>query len=163
MELDLPACPPVSINRQELQQVMISLLINAAKRHARDGGTLTLYAPALVAHHPGATKPAASHPAAPRGTVIEVLDTGSGLSKEKRWAGCFKPFSTTRPDGKRPGPVDQPESGRALRRRNGCPQPHRWAGCGVQRAAAQRSSGQHVKTLSLHAQPRARVSPASAA
>lgn len=97
VELDLPACPPVSINRQELQQVMINLLINAANAMP-DGGTLTLRTRPWWPTAPEATTPAASHPAAPRGTVIEVLDTGSGLSKETLGR-LFQPFSTTRPDG----------------------------------------------------------------
>lgn len=89
VELDLPPCPPVAFNRQELQQVVINLLINAANAMPQ-GGTLTLR-----------TRPWQPDPTGPTqaaGTRIDVLDTGSGLSEETL-SRLFQPFFTTRPDG----------------------------------------------------------------
>lgn len=78
---DYRATRQPAINRQELQQVLVNLMVNAA--HAMpQGGTLEL-----------ATRDAASD------TVeIEVSDTGTGLSDELL-ARLFQPFVTRRPDG----------------------------------------------------------------
>lgn len=70
----------VACNRQELQQVVINLLINAIGAMAQ-GGTLTL----------------ATHDT-PEGTCIEVHDSGPGLSPEVQQR-LFQPFFTTRRDG----------------------------------------------------------------
>ena len=70
-----------AINRQELQQVIVNLLVNAAQAMP-DGGTLSL-----------TTRDAE------RGTVeIEVADTGSGLGAALI-AELFKPFVTRKKDG----------------------------------------------------------------
>lgn len=76
----LEALHRVACNRQELQQVVINLLINAIGAMPQ-GGTLTL-----------ATRDT------PEGTCIEVHDTGPGLSTEVQQR-LFQPFFTTRRDG----------------------------------------------------------------
>ena len=70
-----------AINRQELQQVLVNLIVNAIHAMPK-GGTLQL-----------GTRDTGSD------TVeIEVADTGSGLSEELM-ARLFQPFVTRRPDG----------------------------------------------------------------
>ena len=70
-----------AINRQELQQVLVNLIVNAIHAMPK-GGTLQL-----------GTRDSGSD------TVeIEVADTGSGLSEELM-ARLFQPFVTRRPDG----------------------------------------------------------------
>ena len=76
---------PVQINQQELQQVMINLMLNAIQAMP-EGGTLTLRSDDQTDKMGRA------------GVLIEVCDTGSGLSdlaKER----LFSPFFTTRHDG----------------------------------------------------------------
>ncbi len=103
--VDEAATRSAAFNRQELQQVIINLLINAA--HAMpQGGVLTLRtrdcaAPSLPdgdrdaasAAEPDA---AATDPVA--GVCIEVQDTGPGLTPDTQ-ARLFQPFFTTRSDG----------------------------------------------------------------
>lgn len=72
---------PVAINRQELQQVLINLLVNAVQAMP-EGGRLTLRTRAWDS----------------RGAAIEVEDTGPGLSEELR-AELFQPFVTRKKDG----------------------------------------------------------------
>jgi signal transduction histidine kinase len=70
-----------AINRNELQQVLVNLLVNAI--HAMpEGGTLTL----------------ASHDNAEGGVDIVVADTGAGLDAPLL-AELFKPFVTRKKDG----------------------------------------------------------------
>jgi two-component system NtrC family sensor kinase len=70
-----------AINRHELQQVLVNLIVNAM--HAMpEGGTLTLSTQDL----------------GPDAVQIEVADTGSGLSEELLTR-LFQPFVTRRPDG----------------------------------------------------------------
>jgi two-component system, NtrC family, sensor kinase len=81
---DLRATQPVAINRQELQQVLINLLINAA--HAMpQGGTLTLTTRDWGDPETG-------------GALLAVQDTGQGLS-DAVLARLFQPFLTTRREG----------------------------------------------------------------
>jgi signal transduction histidine kinase len=71
----------VAINRQELQQVLINLMVNAI--HAMpDGGTLTL----------------GVHDAGDEAVHLVVTDTGPGLAPELL-AQLFQPFVTRKPDG----------------------------------------------------------------
>ncbi len=69
------------INRQELQQVLVNLIVNALQAMP-DGGTLTL----------------ATRDEADDAVTIEVADSGAGLSEELL-ARLFQPFVTRRPDG----------------------------------------------------------------
>lgn len=79
---DLRAAQVVRINRNELQQVLINLMVNAL--HAmRDGGTLTLVSGDWVEEGRA------------RGVRIDVLDTGSGVSPE-HLERLFDPFFTTK-------------------------------------------------------------------
>ncbi len=81
----LAPTPRVAINRQELQQVLVNLLVNAM--HAMpEGGTLTLAT--AVQHEEGAGEFVA----------IRVCDTGPGLGAEQM-AQLFQPFATSKKDG----------------------------------------------------------------
>lgn len=76
----LDPVPAVSVNRQELQQVLVNLLVNAL--HAMpDGGRLEL-----------TTRAAADE------VCIDVVDTGPGLSPEVM-ARLFQPFATHKQEG----------------------------------------------------------------
>lgn len=85
---ELQATARVSINAQELQQVVINLLINAIQAMPK-GGTLTL-----------STKDWLNDAANPQsqGACIEVQDSGSGLNESARKQ-VFTPFFTTKNDG----------------------------------------------------------------
>ncbi len=72
----------VGCNRQELQQVVINLLVNAIQAMPQ-GGVLTL----ATRDTPGRS-----------GVVIEVGDSGAGLTPEVREK-LFRPFFTTKNDG----------------------------------------------------------------
>lgn len=79
------SAPAVAINRQELQQVLINLMVNAVQAMA--GGTggervLTL----------------AMRATADSRVCIDVADTGPGLDEATR-AALFQPFFTTKRDG----------------------------------------------------------------
>jgi two-component system, NtrC family, sensor kinase len=82
---DLQATQRVGFNRQELQQVIINLLINAIQAMPQ-GGTLRLVTRDWTDSH-GA-----------RGALLQVQDTGPGLAPgvEER---LFRPFFTTKNDG----------------------------------------------------------------
>jgi signal transduction histidine kinase len=82
---ELNNTPPVGFNRQELQQVVINLLINAIQAMPQ-GGTLCLR-----------THEDTDATGAP-GVVIEVADTGAGLSPDVRDK-LFRPFFTNKNDG----------------------------------------------------------------
>ena len=85
IERDLHATRPAGINRQELQQVLVNLMVNAI--HAMpDGGRLTL--------RTADWQDAAGRP----GVQIEVADTGPGLSDELLGE-LFQPFVTRKKDG----------------------------------------------------------------
>jgi two-component system, NtrC family, sensor kinase len=81
MALDLRADRPVAMNRTELQQVLINLLVNAI--HAMpDGGRLRL-------------RTANRDRDGVQGVEIEVADTGSGIAPEVL-DNIFDPFFTTK-------------------------------------------------------------------
>ena len=81
VERDYRATRAPAINRQELQQVLVNLMVNAI--HAMpQGGTLHL----------------ATRDAGDDAVEIDVADTGSGLTEELL-ARLFQPFVTRRPDG----------------------------------------------------------------
>jgi len=94
--LELNASAPVAFNRQELQQVVINLLINAANAMP-DGGVLTLRSRDGW-ETSGDNRSTPSAPTKPWGALIEVLDTGPGLSTATLDR-LFQPFFTTRPEG----------------------------------------------------------------
>jgi two-component system, NtrC family, sensor kinase len=78
---DFRATRAPQLNRHELQQVLVNLIVNAT--HAMpQGGTLGL----------------ATRDEGEDAVVIEVADTGGGLSEELL-ARLFQPFVTRRPDG----------------------------------------------------------------
>lgn len=84
IERDLRATRKPAINRNELQQVLVNLLVNAIHAMA-DGGTLTL-----------ATRDVG--PGLEGGVEIIVADTGPGLGAALL-AELFKPFVTRKKDG----------------------------------------------------------------
>ena len=82
---DLQATRRAGINRQELQQVVINLLVNAIQAMP-DGGTLTL-----------ATRDWQGSDALP-GVALSIEDTGPGLAPDTVER-LFRPFFTTKNDG----------------------------------------------------------------
>ena len=82
---DQQATPPAGINRQELQQVVINLLVNAIQAMPQ-GGTLTLRTRDRT------------DAAGLTGVTLSVEDTGPGLSPETLER-LFRPFFTTKNDG----------------------------------------------------------------
>lgn len=81
LEMDLQATHTVAMNRTELQQVLINLMVNAI--HAMPGGGRLILRSANR-NHDGT-----------EGVEIEVTDTGSGMSPEIV-ATIFDPFFTTK-------------------------------------------------------------------
>jgi signal transduction histidine kinase len=92
---DYRATRRVAINRQELQQVFVNLLVNAAHAMPR-GGTLVLRTLDVPAAARSGTDAGDEHSA---GEVhAEVLDTGPGLPPELL-AKLFQPFTTRKKEG----------------------------------------------------------------
>lgn len=84
---DFSARQCVAVNRPELQQVLVNLLVNAI--HAMpEGGTLTLATADADATAPGGG----------RFVELSVADTGPGLAPELL-SQLFRPFVTRKPDG----------------------------------------------------------------
>ncbi|WP_300649878.1 PAS domain-containing sensor histidine kinase, partial [Hydrogenophaga sp.] len=79
----------VGCNRQELQQVIINLLINAIQAMPQ-GGVLKLVTEDWVPDGP--------HGVHAGGTLLRVEDSGHGLTAEARER-LFRPFFTTKNDG----------------------------------------------------------------
>ena len=87
MQRDLQATQTVAINRQELQQVLVNLLVNAI--HAMpDGGELQLSTRDWQGGADGQEQ----------GLEIELRDTGPGLPPELLPT-LFQPFVTRKKDG----------------------------------------------------------------
>lgn len=87
VEQDCRASARAGINRQELQQVIINLMINAVQAMP-DQGCLTLRTSDWVDDVTGTTL----------GTIVEVADTGPGLGPAVLER-LFSPFFTTKNDG----------------------------------------------------------------
>lgn len=83
---DWQATAAVGCNRQELQQVVINLMINAIQAMP-EGGELRLL-----------TRDWLDETGEPQGAVLEVQDRGPGLSPQVRER-LFTPFFTTKNDG----------------------------------------------------------------
>jgi len=86
VQRELHALQPVGFNRQELQQVIINLLINAIQAMPQ-GGALRLV-----------TSDWCTEDSAMRGAELSVQDTGSGLAPGVQER-LFRPFFTTKNDG----------------------------------------------------------------
>ena len=80
------ATPPVMINRQELQQVLINLIVNATQAMQEQGETGPARELDIAVRHEAGR------------VLLEVSDSGPGLSEAVR-ATLFQPFFTTRRDG----------------------------------------------------------------
>ena len=98
VEQDYAATHWVGINRQELQQVLINLIVNAVQAMP-DGGTLTLSARDWYEGDDeggaGGEPEIARAGAAPHGVRIDVRDTGEGIRPEDLDR-IFDPFFTTK-------------------------------------------------------------------
>jgi molybdenum cofactor biosynthesis protein B len=84
--LDLQATSPVRIGRQDLQQVIVNLLVNAFHAIEANGGLIEV----------------GSRDWEGRGIVISVRDTGPGIPADLREK-IFRPFFTTKGAGKGTG------------------------------------------------------------
>lgn len=93
VERDLaPELPPVRARQDQLTQVLLNLVMNAAEAMS-GGGTITI----STRHIPAAELPAEA-PGPAGAVVIEVADTGPGVPPELR-SRIFDPFFTTKPEG----------------------------------------------------------------
>lgn len=86
--LNLCATTRPAINRNELEQVIINLMMNAANVMP-DGGALTIRTRDL---------PSATTDTEAAGVAIDIEDSGSGLTDEVK-SRLFQPFFTTRSEG----------------------------------------------------------------
>ena len=82
LDMRLAATTPVEINRSELQQVLINLIVNAVQAMT-GGGTLGLASEEWI------------EGGVPRGVRLRVRDTGHGIAAE-HLSTIFDPFFTTR-------------------------------------------------------------------
>lgn len=92
MTVDAPAAvPPVLGDRSQLMQVLLNLATNAVEAMAEGGGELTLR---TRVEAPGGPLPGG----APRTVVVEVADTGPGIS-EDQISRIWDAFYTTKAEG----------------------------------------------------------------
>ncbi|MDP6503230.1 MAG: response regulator, partial [Planctomycetota bacterium] len=107
IERDLNPIPPVAGNEAELREALMNLIFNAVEAIA-DSGTITIRCRKaaseemptseilLDAEKRAWLRAKADEPAGPQEHVmIQVSDTGSGMTKEARRA-CFDPFYSTK-------------------------------------------------------------------
>jgi two-component system, cell cycle sensor histidine kinase and response regulator CckA len=87
---------PVKVDPSQLQQVILNLAVNARDAMPQ-GGTLTLKTRNLALESPPQTDPLT-----PGQVLLEVIDTGCGMTPEVQ-ARIFEPFFTTKPEGKGTG------------------------------------------------------------
>jgi PAS domain S-box-containing protein len=78
------------IDRTHLEQIVVNLVVNA-RDAMPDGGTLTI----STSREPAAPSSPAAEPPVHDWVVVEVRDTGEGMSEETR-ARLFEPFFTTK-------------------------------------------------------------------
>jgi signal transduction histidine kinase len=97
--------PNVGVDKRQIQQVLVNLLVNAA--HAMpEGGTLTVrtYMKQLTeTTHAEGSRKAMHFWVGDKAVVIEVEDTGPGIPEENLTK-IYDPFFTTKPTGVGTGP-----------------------------------------------------------
>ncbi len=86
LKLDLKAAKTIVINAQELQQVLVNLISNAAHALPKDNGRITI----------------CSENWEPHGVTVTVADNGSGMSEEQ-CSQIFNPFYSTKRNGEGTG------------------------------------------------------------
>jgi signal transduction histidine kinase len=98
LALDAAGAVPVLADRAQLEQVALNLAVNA--RDAMPGGGTVAVAIRLLDRDAAARL--GSSLAAPRQALLEVRDTGTGMSPEIQ-ARIFEPFFSTKPRGEGTG------------------------------------------------------------
>ena len=88
-----PGAPLVMMDRTELEQVLMNLILNACDA-MHDGGTLTV---TTHAHHPAASRSQLRGTSIDDGVQISIADTGTGIPRAVRER-IFEPFFTTKAD-----------------------------------------------------------------
>jgi signal transduction histidine kinase len=93
-----PDIPKTNADRQQLQQVFLNLFTNASDAMPQ-GGTLTICAKVKDTPH---NAPEDNPIGAPQKLLVEITDTGTGISSENL-SKVGEPFFTTKPEGKGTG------------------------------------------------------------